>query len=322
MPTSHMPPLHSHFSGPYIERATALRRNPAQLAAAWRADGTRFLPVWEAQCLIREGAAARLRREEIGSELPDPAQGIFLGLEQGEHRFAFAVESRELPELPGQFGGLRDLVSNVPADDAGLLAYARGMINWHRQHRHCGLCGAPNRADEAGFVLACTSERCGSRSFPRLDPAIIVLVHSDRHCLLGRQRSWPADRFSTIAGFVEPGECLEDAVRREVLEETNVEVTHCTYLGSQPWPFPASLMIGFHAAAAVGEIRLNDGELAEARWLDRAALADGGVVLPPRASIAWQLIEAWHDRVPGPGLASFHRDGAFLRPANQPPEAR
>jgi NAD+ diphosphatase len=316
-----MPPVQTFFSGEYIERCSGLRRSPEALAAAWESPDTRFLPVWEAQCLIRDGAAARLTRAELGTLLPPAGRGIFLGLEGGQHRFAFALESREAPQGLGEFGGLRDLISAVPEIDAGLLAYARAMVNWHRQHQHCGVCGSPSRLEEAGFVLACTAATCGHRSFPRLDPAIIVLVHRDQHCLLGRQATWPADRFSTIAGFVEPGESLEDAVRREVAEETNIVVTHCHYLGSQPWPFPASLMIGYHAVAASDEIRLNDAELAEARWLTRADLAGGAVILPPRASIAWKLIEAWFDAVPGPGLATLHRDGAFLRRPDQPPEA-
>lgn len=315
-----MTSLETYFSGTYIERHSDLRRDAGALAAAWSAPATRFLPVWEAQPLVRDGAAARLTATELGPLLPAQDSAIFLGLEDGAARFAVAIESREAPEGLGSFAGLRDLVSQVSARDAGLLAYARGMVNWHRQHRHCGQCGAPNRLDEAGFVLTCTAEPA-HRSFPRLDPAIIVLVHHDQHCLLGRQASWPADRFSTIAGFVEPGESLEDAVRREVREETNIEVGHCRYRGSQPWPFPASLMVGFHAAAASDAIHCNDAELAEARWLTRAEIAAGSVVLPPRSSIAWKLIEAWFDAVPGPGLAALREDVAFLRPADRPPEA-
>ena len=227
-----------------------------------------------------------------------------------------------MPTDLGHFGGLRDFVSLVPERDAGLLAYARAMVNWHRHHHYCGVCGSAYRMEDGGFVLACTSATCGHRSFPRLDPAIIVLVHRDQHCLLGRQPSWPADRFSTIAGFVEPGESLEDAVRREVFEETNIRTADCRYLASQPWPFPAALMIGFHAMACSDDIHLNDAELAEARWFAREELAGDSIVLPPRASVAYRLIEAWFDAVPGPGLASLHRDGAFLRPADQPPESR
>jgi NAD+ diphosphatase len=306
------------FAGDYIDRSAALRRDIAGVANAFVHAETRFLPVWEAHCLIRDGAGARLSRAELGDHLPPPDRAIFLGIEDGRHLFAIPLESREAPQGLGDFGGLRDLISRVPRRDAGLLGYARAMVNWHRQHRHCGVCGSANRPEEAGFVLACTDSACGHRSFPRLDPAIIVLVHRDEHCLLGRQATWPAERFSTIAGFVEPGESLEDSVRREVAEETNVRVTHCRYVASQPWPFPASLMIGFHALAASEEILTNDGELAEARWFSRPDIAAGRVILPPRASVAYELVEAWFDAVPGPGLATLHRDGAFLRPAAQP----
>ncbi|MCK6369829.1 MAG: NAD(+) diphosphatase [Gammaproteobacteria bacterium] len=310
------------FSGAYIERNTLLRHDPAAVAAAWAAPDTRFLPVWQAQPLIRDGAAARLTRAELGARLPEQAAAIYLGVESGRHLFAVALEDRDAPPGPGEFGGLRDLVSRVSAADAGLLAYARAMVTWHRHHRHCGVCGAPTRAEDAGFVLVCSSTNCGHRSFPRLDPAIIVLVHHDQHCLLGRQPTWPSDRFSTLAGFAEPGEALEDAVRREVREETDVAITHCRYRASQPWPFPASLMIGFHAMATHREIRLNDGELAEARWFTREELGSGTIVLPPRASVAYRLIEDWFDSVPGPGLATLHRDGEFLRRPEQPPDAR
>ena len=317
-----MAAIPTYFSGDYIDRAAGLRGDAAGLAAAWRDAQTRFLPVWEARCLIRDGAAARLSRAELGHLLPGQERGIFLGLEGGRHVFAVALESADPPAGLGDFGGLRDLISRVPERDAGLLAYARAMVSWQRQHRHCGVCGAANRPEDGGFVLVCTQANCGHRGFPRLDPAIIVLVHRDQHCLLGRQATWPADRFSTIAGFVEPGEGLEDAVRREVAEETNVVVAHCQYLASQPWPFPASLMIGFHAVAASDDIQLNDAELAEARWFTREQLGGGKIVLPPRASVAYKLIEAWFDAVPGPGLATLHRDGAFLQPATQPPEQR
>jgi NAD+ diphosphatase len=155
----------------------------------------------------------------------------------------------------------------------------------------------------------------GHRSFPRLDLAIIVLAHRDQHCPLGRQPTWPADRFSTIAGFVEPGEALEDAVRREVAEETNIVVSHCEYRASQPWPFPASLMIGFHAMAASDDIRLNDGELAEARWFRRGPGRRRGASSRPRLSADRGLVR----RYP-PGLA--HCTGTVFPAGNQPPEQR
>lgn len=316
-----MPEIATVFSGAGIDRCAPLRRDPTALRRAWGEAATRFLPVWEARCLVREGRAARLRGDELSGWMSAPEQAIYLGREAGRHLFALPLTSEKEPVELGHFAGLRELISELPAPEAALLGYARAMVNWHRQHRHCGVCGAPNQAREGGFVLQCTVATCQHRSFPRLDPAIIVLVTRGERCLLGRQPSWPERRFSAIAGFVEPGESLEDAVRREVLEETNIRIAGVCYLASQPWPFPAALMIGFHATADSEEIRLNDSELAEARWLTRAAIAGGAVILPPRASLAWKLIEAWFDADPGWHLAKLCAPEAFLRPAGQPSEA-
>jgi NAD+ diphosphatase len=315
-----MAELRTFFSGGHIDRCAGLRRDAAALEAAWREADTRFLPVWEARCLVRDGAAVRLRREEIAPWLPPPDGAIYLGREQRHHLFAVALVQADEPSALGHFAGLRELISGLAAPEAALLGYARAMVNWHRQHRHCSACGAPNASREGGFVLQCLVSTCSHRSFPRLDPAIIVLVHRDERCLLGRQPTWPQRRFSTIAGFVEPGESLEDAVRREVLEETNIQVSNCQYFASQPWPFPAALMIGFHASADSEQIRLNDAELAEACWLSREEIAAGAVILPPRASVAWKLIEAWFDAEPGRRLAELRQEGPFLRPAGRPPE--
>ena len=290
-----MAEIETLFAGADIDRATGMRHDAAALATAWQDPAARFLPVWEAQCLIRDGAAGRLTATELGARLPPPEQAVFLGLEAGAPRFAVQLASREMPADLGHFGGLRDLISMVPARDAALLAYARAMVNWHRQHRYCGACGAAVRLDEGGFVLRCTVEACGHRSFPRLDPAIIVLVHHDRHCLLGRQASWPEQRFSTIAGFVEPGESMEDAVAREVLEETGITVGEITYHSSQPWPFPSSLMLGFHAQATSSAIERRDGELEDAQWFSRADIAAGHPRVGARTSISWRLLESWFD---------------------------
>lgn len=320
-----MPELVTYFSGQYIDRAQATRKDPAALEQAWNAAETRLLVVWDERCLVRGDAAARLTHAELAARRPALAASVFLGMEDGQALFAVGIADRAEPEdlRPGYFAGLRELVSRVPEREAALLSYARAMVHWHGAHRWCGACGAANDRHEGGFMLECSATNCGRRSFPRLDPAIIVLAHAGDRCLLGRQPTWPEARFSTIAGFVEPGESLEDAVRREVAEETNIRVGECRYVASQPWPFPASLMIGFHATADSEEIRLNDSELAEARWVSRSAIAAGAVVLPPRASVAYRLIEAWFDAEPGPRLAEVHRDGGFFRrPEDQAPAER
>ena len=209
--------------------------------------------------------------------------------------------------------GLRELTGQLAEPEAALLAYAKAMVGWQRRHRHCGLCGTICQPKDGGFVMECSLSTCRHRSFPRLDPAIIVLVHADDRCLLGRQTRWPDGRFSTIAGFVEPGESLEDSVRREVHEETNIHVGRCRYLASQPWPFPAALMIGYLAEGLSNEIRLNDGELAEARWLTRDNITAGSIVLPPRVSIAYRLLETWFDEGDGANLESYGLPAPPLR---------
>jgi NAD+ diphosphatase len=192
-----------------------------------------------------------------------------------------------------RFEELRPLTAVLPADEGGLLAYARALSIWRARTRHCGVCGTPTIPERAGHSLRCPNPHCAQEFFPRLDPAIIVLVSDGERALLGRQASWPARRYSTIAGFVEPGESLEDAVVREVAEETGVEVRSVSYDSSQPWPFPSSLMLGFRATAdPASRVRLG-GELEDARWFTRAQLRAGEVLAPPSQAISWRLISAW-----------------------------
>ena len=170
-----------------------------------------------------------------------------------------------------------------------LAAYAAGVLNWHRSHPHCARCGARTEMAEAGFLRTCPS--CGAQHHPRTDPVVIMLVLDGDRVLLGRQPSWPAGRYSALAGFVEPGESLEEAVAREVHEEAGVQVRGVRYVASQPWPFPSSLMLGFFADYAGGDPHVRDAELEDVRWFTREELAD--TVLPPPLAIARTLIDTW-----------------------------
>ncbi|KEZ98443.1 NADH pyrophosphatase, partial [Xanthomonas vasicola pv. vasculorum NCPPB 895] len=189
------------------------------------------------------------------------------------------------------------LAADWPAEIATAFAYARAMLHWQSRTRFCGVCGGAIAFRRAGFIAHCT--QCQTEHYPRVDPAIIVAVSDGARLLLGRQASWTPGRYSVIAGFVEPGESLEQTVVREVFEETRVHVQDCRYLGAQPWPFPGALMLGFTARAAATEVPQVTGELEDARWVSHAqvtaALAgEGDIGLPPRISIARALIEHWH----------------------------
>ena len=193
--------------------------------------------------------------------------------------------------------GLRDAAATLPHADGGLAAHAAALVNWHRRHRHCSVCGAPTAVADGGIVRRC--ERCGTDHHPRTDPVVIMLVTDGDRVLLGRQPTWPPGRYSALAGFVEPGESLEEAVAREVREEAGVEVGPPEYVASQPWPFPSSLMLGFTAPWISGEPRRIDEELEDVRWFSRddvaAALEDreGPLGVPPRFAIARRLLETW-----------------------------
>lgn len=299
------------FANSPLVRDSLVRNDAIALQQAMEHADTRFVAIWQSRCMLAEGCVALLRREAFNRDW-DPERAVYLGQDAGQHRFALLLPDNTPDTLPEHaFVHLRSVLSELDAREAALFAYAKGMAEWHRRHRHCGVCGTPNRPEDGGFVLSCQAPGCGNRTFPRIDPAIIVLVSRGTRCLLGRQSGWPDDRYSTIAGFAEPGESLEDAVRREVLEETDVKLGAIRYLGSQPWPFPSALMIGFHAQAQSSRIRCMDGELADARWFSRADIAAGNVTLPPPTSIAFRLIEAWFDHDSTVPLSSLGVSGEF-----------
>jgi NAD+ diphosphatase len=288
------------FSGPFIDRLAPARRDPRALQDALADPAARIVPVWRSRSLVRrdrELAACLLEAAACRRLLERPEDLILLGRFRGAPTLVLEVEGEQPPRLDdgSEFVDLRRAGALLDFEEAGLLAYARAMISWRNRHRFCGRCGAPNRALQAGHVMACTAGGCDSQVFPRLDPAVIVLVTDGERALLGRQAAWPAGRYSTIAGFVEPGESLEDAVYREVLEETGVRVGALRYHSSQPWPFPSSLMLGFIAQAASHEVQLGDDELEDAQWFSRAEIAAGTPKLPPPQSVSYRLIEDWYD---------------------------
>ena len=283
------------FAGAFVDRSGERRKDDDWLADALESDDSRFMPVWRRQCLVAGDppGVALLTRQELDRPVAEHDL-IFLGIFKEHPTFAVSVDGQSAPYSErGEFQELRYLGTVLPPDQANLAAHARALVGWHASQVYCGRCGCEARPAAAGNARLCINDDCGRQIFPRVDPAIIVLVHNDDRCLLGRQASWPAERYSTIAGFVEPGESLEDAVRREVYEETDVRVGRVAYHSSQPWPFPSSLMLGFIAEATSTEIELNDGELEDARWFSRDELLAGACKLPFGISIARRLVDHW-----------------------------
>ena len=289
---------HNVFAGAFVDRNGPRRKEPEWLDRAIQSPDSRFVPVYGDRCLVGGDPpqAVLFERQQI-DQFIDHDHLIFLGLFRDQPAFAVGIPYDRDAEPPfgelGVFEDLRFIGTALPADEANLAAHARALVLWHGSQVYCGVCGSPTHPEAGGNARSCNNDACGKSLFPRVDPAIIVLVSDGKRCLLGRQASWPEDRYSTIAGFVEPGESLEDAVRREVYEETNVRVDGVHYHSSQPWPFPSSLMLGFIADASGGEIRLNDGELEDARWFTREELLSGSPKLPFRISIARRLVDHW-----------------------------
>lgn len=293
------------FAGSNLDRRGQVRRDDDWMSNA-RKSG-RYVVVWQSQALVTAEGANDLRTltaDEASEHLEheDAARSlVFLGVDpQDVPHFAFDVShmSDEPPAVASssEFADLRHVAPVLDPERSAMMAYARAMMRWHHQHRYCGACGNENRVEQAGHVRRCPN--CKSEHFPRTDPAVIMLVHDGaQRCLLGRQASWPRGVFSTLAGFVEPGESLEEAVAREVYEETQVTVQGASYHSSQPWPFPGSIMLGFHAEARFSEPFVDGDELEQARWFERDELfelqARRELRFPPPMSIARQLLDAW-----------------------------
>ena len=306
------------FAGATIDRAAGLRDDASALARLRAEPEARCLPLWRGRPLLDMTAGPALGWLPPDSPVfgPHTATTVFLGLEAGAPRFAQAI-----PDWPGapepvprgfnddaqdghpllpdhyRFNDLRAAMATIGAADAGHAATAKGILGWHETHGFCAACGGASAPDQGGWRRRCPA--CGAQHFPRTDPVVIMLVTRGNQVLLGRQAFWPPGMYSLLAGFMEPGETIEAAVRRETFEEAGILVGRVDYLASQPWPFPSSLMIGCRGEALGATIRRDDVELEDARWVSRerlvAALAGRDPeILPARpGAIARFLIERW-----------------------------
>jgi NAD+ diphosphatase len=268
------------FAGGALDRAADRRADEAWIAAARNDPRARAVVVGPTGVALA-GEALRL----VGLDGLEAADGHFLGIAEG------GVPLFVLPAPDGtELTGLRDAAATLSQADAGLAAYASALAHWHDTHRYCGVCGELTEAREAGHSRRCAN---GHVHHPRTDPVVIMLVSDGDRLMLGRRPPWPPGRYSCLAGFVEPGESLEAAVAREVLEEAGVSVGAVEYRLSQPWPFPLSLMLGFEATYASGEARVADAELEDVAWFTRDEIASGTPLLPPSFTIARRLIDGW-----------------------------
>jgi NAD+ diphosphatase len=307
--------LLNFFDADSIDRMAEKRKDKTWLLNQLEDPDTRIVPIWRDMNLVSVDSAGLTRAafpdfkqfsQVTNGLLPD----ILLGKDKRTGLLYFALELPENDEtIPmklsplGEFKTLRDFSINIQRHHASLLAYARGIVIWHRNHLYCGRCGSSTHVSEGGHVRVCNSSTCNRHHFPRTDPAVIVLVSCGDKCLLAHAPRWPKEVYSTIAGFVEPGESLELAVAREVMEETAVQVDprQVVYHSSQPWPFPASIMLGFTVETHYQDIRIDTNELEDAQWFSRQqideGLAAGTFRLPTKYSIANRLIQDWRDKL-------------------------
>ena len=308
----------NRFTSVRLDRLAEYRDDEDWVSRALHSPAARFVPMWRSRSLIAASPTGQLAVYLKHGEL-DNLESIqpptLLGTDGKRYFFAVSINDRQREALlrshpEARFLDLRHASVDMDAKHAGVLAYAKALHYWQHRHCFCGVCGHPNLLESAGHKLVCSNEECARQSFPRIDPAIIVLVTHEDACLLGRNANWPARRFSTLAGFVEPGESLEDAVVREVFEEARVRLKSIQYVSSQPWPFPASAMCGFYAEAESRNCAVSD-EMEELRWftveeLD-AAVQESSVLLSPPISIAFRLLADWYKQKCGGDLERLTR---------------
>ena len=284
-----------------VKRLSENRRDEAWIKRQLRSPHSCLLPMWQSKSLMAAGDSTQPAFVPVTkSALTFCDEPVFLGLWNGHAYFTANISHHEVPPFI-EFGTYRDLREIGPLlsrEEAGILAYARAMTTWQARHQYCGRCGSPTESREAGHVMACSNASCGFLSFPRTDPAVIMLIHDGgNNCILGRQSVWRTGQHSILAGFVEPGESLEDAVLREVHEEVGIDIADVHYHSSQPWPFPSSIMLGFYGRAKEITLQVDTFELETARWFSRDEIRncpdDDTFRLPRTDSISRRLIEDW-----------------------------
>jgi len=297
------------YSGGYLDRASGRRSDPGWVAALMDSPRARLIPVWRDHCLVSGDPATPVTTLDSGRSrlVREAGTPLFLGLDGDAGLFAVDLSSLDearAVEITGaeRAGDLRAFAGTLGAAEAAILAYARGLAYWNRNQRFCGTCGAGTLGQHGGHLRVCGNEACGRLHFPRIEPAVITLVESagpPRRCLMARHNGSAPDSYALLAGFVEIGESLEDAVRREVTEEAGVSLATVDYVASQAWPFPAGLMAGFRATAASESVTADGTEIVEARWFTRAELsrrAAAGRPLGRVDSIDRYLLRSWLDR--------------------------
>jgi NAD+ diphosphatase len=308
MPSNHAKAPLVFTSSP-LDRAGDLRSDPNWLNVKRSEPQARFLHLWKLQPLLTgapdtpEAALCFLDSEQSKEAAPAETEDVFLGLDGDAAYFARDVSALEepLPQLafPTHFREARSALDVLSVEQSGILGQAKALLDWHARHHFCSVCGGQTKSADAGYRRACPA--CGSSHFPRTDPAVIMLVIEGERCLLARNKRFGVSHnHSALAGFVEPGESIEECVRREVFEEVGIKTGRVHYVASQPWPFPSSMMIGCFAEAESEEIRVDGVEIVSARWVDKNTVLRilaheevDGIKLPRPVAIAYHLIETW-----------------------------
>ena len=285
-----------------LDRSSIHRSDKDWIKDKLHDDKSRIIPVHNSTVLLcgddKEPKAVFLKHKDISKSIDMTDSLVFLGSYDEIPYFALDIKSEKFASSlsqknNGSFQSIRWIVSLLNSRDCELLTLASFMTYWHLRNQYCGKCGSKTESKDAGHVRICKNEDCKESYFPSMDPAVIVLISSGERCLLGRQKGWPKGMYSTLAGFVESGETIEEAVAREIKEEVGVSVDKVKYQHSQSWLFPSSLMLGFTALAKEEEILLDNNELEDACWFTREEIKQNPHMLPNKVSISHKLIMAW-----------------------------